>query len=185
MNAASNGQGAGNTRAAFKIFLVFLGGTILVFAVTVFGTLGAWELLGVQDRDGGSAMALVFFIAPVVGLLGGILSAIVAATRLGRAATVGPDPSVRTPQDALETALETTRGARTALVVVPAAALGYLIGFVITWVIIGPGATTFVLAQISAWTPILLALLAGAIAYWRVGRAPRAASSSSNLTSEG
>lgn len=76
-------------RIALLALLAFVLGTVITYAVVVFGTLIAWDLLGVHDRDGGGSMGLVFVIGPVAGLLGGAIAAAVTGMRASRTSTPG------------------------------------------------------------------------------------------------
>ncbi len=53
----------------------FVLGAIAGYALVFFGTILAWEILGVRDRDGGGHMALGLVIAPIAGLIGGVAGA--------------------------------------------------------------------------------------------------------------
>lgn len=156
--------GTGLGRLVLLTLLAFLGGAVGVYLTTVVATLIYWEAAGIGDRDGGGAMGLIFGIGPAAGLLGGILSAIVVGFRLQKADAARP-PTKRM-----------SRRARLALAVVPGALIGYVIGAAAVWILIGPVTETLFLAIVAAWTPIVLALVAGGLAYLLVrGREPGAA----------
>lgn len=60
----------------------FVVGATATYAVVLFGTLAAWQMLGVVDQDGGGSMGLAFVIAPLAALVGGIITAIVTIVRV-------------------------------------------------------------------------------------------------------
>ncbi len=167
MSARSDTRGSGAGRIALLVFLAFLAGTVATFFATFFGTLLYWDLAGIRDHDGGGVMTLVFFIAPVVGLFGGICSAFWGAAKLKRQAMTGPR------------ATGLGRGTLIALAAVPAAAMGYLVGFVIVWLVFGPVRTSYFLAVIYGWLPIVMAILSAALAWRLAGRSRPGATSAS------
>lgn len=73
---------------AFGWFLAF---GIATYLVVLFGTLLAWDLLGIADHDVGGAMGLAFVIAPVLAIMGGL----VGSNRQMRRQTVGRSGSGR------------------------------------------------------------------------------------------
>lgn len=72
----------------FRAFVIavagFVVGATATYAVVLFGTLAAWQMLGVVDQDGGGSMGLTFVIAPLAALVGGIVTEIVTIVRVHR-----------------------------------------------------------------------------------------------------
>lgn len=72
---------AGGCALAVARFLVF---AIPIYFAVLIGTATVRDWLGHVDRDGGSAMALAFFIAPAFAFVGGVLGSTWLAARQRR-----------------------------------------------------------------------------------------------------
>ncbi len=70
-----------------KIFLAFLCGLIVGWAIPVLCYILATNYFGVFDRDGGGAMGAIFIAGPALALLLAIAAAIVAAMRTAQRST--------------------------------------------------------------------------------------------------
>ena len=143
----------------FRIFVIataaFAVCAAATWAVVFFGTLAAWHVLGVVDRDGGGSMGLAFVIAPLVALVGGGAGAIAAGVYARRRTSSLPTSGEEERRDV----------ARFALVagVLAGAFVGYLLATFAFW-LAGPiryDAMWKALAH--AWAPTLITL-AGAVA---------------------
>jgi hypothetical protein len=71
-------------RSVLKVLLAFVLGTAAIYAITAAGMLWYMDANRIFDRDGGMAMAIIFGIAPLTGLLGGVLCAIAVPLWRGR-----------------------------------------------------------------------------------------------------
>jgi hypothetical protein len=161
--------------------LAFVLGTLAIYAVTLFGTLLYWELTGVHDRDGGGAMGLAFVIAPVVGVMGGVVSAAVVATRLLRKQ---PDAQANSENGNTKSRNTKSRNTRLAIWVIPAGLLVYAIARFILWIVIGNPYGSFFEVLIISWTPTLLGVAAAGQVFWLINRQPTAQTSSTNSNLE-
>ncbi len=143
----------------FRVFVIaaaaFLVAAAATYAVVLFGTLGAWHVLGIVDRDGGGSMGLAFVIAPLIALVGGGAGAIAAgiyARRRGQGAPAGAGERRR----------DVSRFALVAGVLGGAVA-GYLLARFAFW-LAGPiRYDAMWKALLHAWAPMIV-MLAGAIA---------------------
>lgn len=151
--------------AAFVALLAFLGGTIVSYALVLFGGVGLMSVMGIHDRDGGGAMGLAFIIAPAGALIGGVAAVFIALAWRGRRLSAVSGPAVE-PAPA-------SSAKRLALV-----ALAALVGFLaasyvvrqMLWTFGPPVFLTRERALVFVWTPTIVGLV-GAIALgWAVSR---------------
>lgn len=59
----------------FVAAISFLVAATFAYLAVIVGIAIIWDLMGVVDRDGGGAMAIAFFFAPIAALIGGIFGA--------------------------------------------------------------------------------------------------------------
>ncbi len=62
-----------------KIFIAFLVGLIVGWAIPIVWYIVATNYFGLFDRDGGGAMGAIFIMGPILALIVGILAAVVTA----------------------------------------------------------------------------------------------------------
>src|SRR5262245_20333641 len=107
----------------FRTFVIavlgFVVGAAATYAVVLFGTLAAWHVLGVVDRDGGGAMGLAFVIAPFFALIGGAAAAIAAGSR------------ARRPSDGTSVGTEERRRDASRFALVAGVLVGGLVGYLL------------------------------------------------------
>jgi hypothetical protein len=144
----------------------FVGGAVATYAVVLVGTVTAWDLLGIVDRDGGGTMGLAFVIGPTIAMLGGIAAAVVAMLRARQ--PHAPEPGAPPAGG--------RGGSRFA--VLAGALAGGLTGHVLTRIVLWLAAPTTYdalwQASVHAWSPTVMTC-AGAIAGAALGRRWRAA----------
>jgi hypothetical protein len=144
-------------RIAGFVALAFVATFVAMFAVVFFGTITYWDLAGIHDRDGGGAMGLFFIISPTIATFVAVVAGTVTAVRMiGRNADVAagkrPAPE-RWPI-----------GVRAAVAAV-AWAIGVYGTFSAVYWLMGPFYfTSYTLAAIVAWLPIVAALVVAAVA---------------------
>ena len=59
--------------------LAFIGGAIGGWILAIIGYILVFEITGANDREGGTAMAVAFALGPMLGLVTGIISAVLTA----------------------------------------------------------------------------------------------------------
>jgi hypothetical protein len=70
----------------FAVLGGLVGGFIVGWCVALLGYIIATSVFGMHDRDGGGAMATAFVFGPFLGVILGIVGAILVARRKGRTA---------------------------------------------------------------------------------------------------
>ncbi len=148
-----------------RVFLAFLAGLVVSYAAIVAGAFWYMDAAGINDRDGGMAMGIIFAIGPLGALAGGLLAALATYfyTRR-RKPRPAPEPASEAPPQA--------RGRRIGLAAVLAGAAGYLVGSFGLWLQGGTSYESYWTALLVTWSPILLALAAASFAAWRAARSP-------------
>lgn len=156
----------------FRILVIsllgFVIGAIATYAAVFFGTLGAWQVLGVIDRDGGGSMALAFTIAPIAALFGGSVTAVSAGVFAVRRRGAAPGSSVERRSD----------GRRFSLLagVLAGAVAGYALSRFVFW-LAGPiRYDAMWKAMAHAWAPTIVTFagaVIGGLIVRRFLRAPR------------
>ena len=68
-------------RVILHTILGFVAFALLGYIGVTAAIFGAWAVIGVQDRDGGAGMAVVYGLAPVVAAVSGVIGAALAARR--------------------------------------------------------------------------------------------------------
>jgi hypothetical protein len=58
--------------------LGFAAGTVITYLVVLIGTTVVWSIFHVHDQDAGGAMAVAFFIGPILALFGGVAGGLLA-----------------------------------------------------------------------------------------------------------
>lgn len=143
----------------FRIFVIavvaFAVSAAVTYAVVLFGTLAAWHVFGVVDRDGGGAMALAFVIAPLIALIGGGAGAIAAGVITHQRSGLTRAGAAERRRDA--TRLELAAGA------VAGGFSGYLLARLAFWLVEPIRYDAMWKAMAHAWAPALI-IIAGAIA---------------------
>lgn len=66
----------GNVGKVLVISLAFIGSLVIGYLAILIGFLSLWEAMGNADQNGGIAMSVAFFIAPVAGLIIGVAGAV-------------------------------------------------------------------------------------------------------------
>lgn len=149
----------------FRVLVVaavaFVLSTATTYAVVFFGTLAAWHVLGVVDRDGGGTMGVAFVIAPLIAAIGGCAGATAAGVS-ARGRKGGP------PSGGEERRDDATRFTLTAGALAGGFA-GYVIGESAFW-LVGPISYDAMWKALAhAWAPTLI-MIAGAMAGWLLTR---------------
>lgn len=70
------------TRKILRVILAFIVAMIVSYFVILIGFLSIWDMMGYGDQNGGVAMGVGFFFAPIGALIIGIIAAIWTAIRL-------------------------------------------------------------------------------------------------------
>lgn len=139
---------AGTIGRAVGAFVI---GALLAYFLVLIGTAILWDMLGVVDRDGGGAMAIAFFIAPLIALLAGAGAAFWAVRRANAARTGNAAPAA---------------AAHPAFGAAVGGLLLYLPTKFLFWLVLGTNAYDHCWKSLAhAWAPFALALL-GAVAGW-------------------
>ena len=131
------------------------------YAVVLFGTLTAWQILGSADGDGGGSMGLAFVIAPIVALICGLAGAIAAALYARRR-------SSNAPASAEERRRAVNQFALVAGIVAGGFA-GRLFSEFVFWLAGPVRYDAMWKAWAHAWAPTII-MLAGAVAGWLIAR---------------
>lgn len=76
----------GRSRRIMLAILAFIGSTVIGYIAILVGFLTFWEMSEQPDHNGGVALAVAFFVAPIAGLIIGIAGAIWTARKLLRKA---------------------------------------------------------------------------------------------------
>jgi hypothetical protein len=139
-----------------KMAMVALLAMVLGYGAALGIGVVAFEVFDVSQREGANAMALAFFICPLVAVVSAVVAGAWYWVRTGRrAATAGPPTPGR------------SRGiGGRVLLIVAAAAGGWLAGLILQWVLAGRSYETFVVALVVSLAPPIGAILCGGGAWW-------------------
>jgi hypothetical protein len=140
-----------------KMAMVALLAMVLGYGAALGIGVVAFEVFDVSQREGANAMALAFFICPLVAVVSAVVAGAWYWVRTGRrAATAGPPTPGR------------SRGiGGRVLLIVAAAAGGWLAGLILQWVLAGRSYETFVVALVVSLAPWIGAILCGGGTWWR------------------
>jgi hypothetical protein len=129
----------------------------------VAAALGYMEITDTFDRDGGMAMAIMFGIGPLTGLIGGTICAIAIPIRLNRRdlarAASGVPP--RPPR---------SQAQRIGIAILAAGLPVYLLGRLVLWLNEGMSFKSYWAALAVGQAPLLAAIVAAALAAFLVSR---------------
>ena len=144
-------------RTFLRVTSAFLIGLLVTYAVVVGALFAYATTTGVVDRDGGMAMAIVFVIGPLAGIVGGVACAIAMPIWLGRR-------DLARAENPLPPAPRWPRPVRTAIAAICAGAPVYLLGRFMLWLMSPLSFESYGTALVVSYAPLVAALCAGILA---------------------
>ncbi len=158
-------QAAGrNMRTVLWAILAFVAGTVATYVAVVGGMLWSMDANRVFGRDGGMAMAIMFAIGPLAGLIGGAICATVVAIWLSRRNLRRGRVAAAPPRAARPQAL------RVGIAILLAGVPAYLLGRFVLWLYAGTSFASYWAALAVSYAPLILAIATAALAAYLVSR---------------
>lgn len=143
-------------RRLLRLGLVTLLALVLGYLAALGIGLVAFDVFKVSQREGASAMGLVFFICPLVAVISALIAAIWYWVVSGRRVSPAGFDGTEAPR---------SNGARV-LQIVAAIALGWLSGELLQWMLAGRSYDTFIVAFAVSMAPWIGAVALGSVTWW-------------------
>lgn len=148
--------------ALVRVVLAFLAGLVVSYLVIVMVGILYMDVAGIVDRDGGGTMGLAFTLGPIGAPIGGTAAAIFTYAYTRRHPRAAEDDGAhQTPA---------ARQKRIVLVALIAGLAAYLAASFGVWLQSGASYESYWTALLVGWSPILVGLVAAALAGWIAAR---------------